>query len=335
MTKARDLAGFATASSTTSTAAELNQLDAITRGSILYGNASSETARLAKGAAGTVLTSDGTDISYAALNVAVGLDGSGNPTLASTVTAAEMRTLISAAEAQIGTPTPNWANPDETFTSSGTWSKGSLADDALVWMYAVGGGNSGGSGGSSNPSSPQRGGLGGLSFFVLGTAAQLNSATFVIGAGGAAASNAEANTGGATTLTVSGVTYTTGDPDNSGSVNTGQTVLSGIPDGAATSTTAFFFTYAYPAFFTTTVDETKFKGSPSSGTGHNRGAVYDDGTTSVQPSNNISEYGGDAGASPNQNSAGNAGAVPGGGGSAAFGAASGAGGAGNLRVYHL
>ena len=50
----------------TSTAAELNQLDAITRGSILYGNASSETARLTKGSAGTVLTSDGTDVSWAA-----------------------------------------------------------------------------------------------------------------------------------------------------------------------------------------------------------------------------------------------------------------------------
>jgi hypothetical protein len=43
---------------------ELNQLDAITRGSILYGNASGETARLAAGGASTVLTSDGTDISW-------------------------------------------------------------------------------------------------------------------------------------------------------------------------------------------------------------------------------------------------------------------------------
>ncbi len=50
----------------TSTAVEINQLDAITRGSILYGNASGATARLAKGAAGTVLTSDGTDLSWAA-----------------------------------------------------------------------------------------------------------------------------------------------------------------------------------------------------------------------------------------------------------------------------
>jgi phage-related tail fiber protein len=52
--------------SMTAAASELNQLDAITRGSILYGNASGETARLAAGGAGTVLSSDGTDISWAA-----------------------------------------------------------------------------------------------------------------------------------------------------------------------------------------------------------------------------------------------------------------------------
>ena len=56
----------------TSTAAELNQLDAITRGSIIYGNASGATARLAKGGANTVLTSDGTDISWAAAVIGVG-----------------------------------------------------------------------------------------------------------------------------------------------------------------------------------------------------------------------------------------------------------------------
>mgnify|MGYP003634545446 CR=1 FL=1 len=49
----------------TSTNTELNQLAAITRGSLLYGNASGATARLAKGAAATVLTSDGTDIAWA------------------------------------------------------------------------------------------------------------------------------------------------------------------------------------------------------------------------------------------------------------------------------
>ena len=48
------------------TGAEINQLDGITRGSILYGNASGATSRLAAGGAGTVLSSDGTDISWAA-----------------------------------------------------------------------------------------------------------------------------------------------------------------------------------------------------------------------------------------------------------------------------
>ena len=52
--------------SMTASASELNQLDDITRGSILYGNASGATDRLAAGAASTVLTSDGTDISWAA-----------------------------------------------------------------------------------------------------------------------------------------------------------------------------------------------------------------------------------------------------------------------------
>ena len=54
------------ATALTSTGADLNQLTDLTRGSLIYGNASGATARLAKGAAGTVLSSDGTDISWAA-----------------------------------------------------------------------------------------------------------------------------------------------------------------------------------------------------------------------------------------------------------------------------
>jgi hypothetical protein len=48
-----------------STAAELNTLDALSRGSILYGNASAATTVLTKGTSSQVLTSDGTDISWA------------------------------------------------------------------------------------------------------------------------------------------------------------------------------------------------------------------------------------------------------------------------------
>jgi len=50
-----------------STAVELNLLDALDRGSILYGNASGVTTVLGQGGADTVLTSDGTDISWAAV----------------------------------------------------------------------------------------------------------------------------------------------------------------------------------------------------------------------------------------------------------------------------
>jgi len=50
----------------TSTPQELNILDALSRGSLIYGNSSGATAILTKGAADTVLTSDGTDISWVA-----------------------------------------------------------------------------------------------------------------------------------------------------------------------------------------------------------------------------------------------------------------------------
>ena len=50
----------------TSTAAELNIVDAVSRGSLIYGNASAATALLTKGSANQVLTSDGTDIAWAA-----------------------------------------------------------------------------------------------------------------------------------------------------------------------------------------------------------------------------------------------------------------------------
>jgi hypothetical protein len=51
----------------TSTATELNKLDALSRGSILYGNASAVTTVLTKGTTNQVLISDGTDISWGAV----------------------------------------------------------------------------------------------------------------------------------------------------------------------------------------------------------------------------------------------------------------------------
>ena len=50
----------------TSSTSELNLLDAVARGKIIYGNASGASALLSPGSANQVLTSDGTDISWAA-----------------------------------------------------------------------------------------------------------------------------------------------------------------------------------------------------------------------------------------------------------------------------
>jgi len=59
------------ATALTAAPSEINLLDAIARGSILHGNASGASALLAKGAANTVLSSDGTDISYSAVSNAM------------------------------------------------------------------------------------------------------------------------------------------------------------------------------------------------------------------------------------------------------------------------
>ena len=72
----------------------------------------------------------------------------------------------------------NWASPTNTYTSSGTWSKGSLADDDYVWIYIVGGGG-GGDSGSSNKS----GGQGGSAYLLYGKAGTFNGGTYVVGAG--------------------------------------------------------------------------------------------------------------------------------------------------------
>ena len=74
-------------------AAEINLLDDITRGSIIYGNASGASARLAKGAANTVLTSDGTDISYG--NVT-------NAMLAGSIADSKLSTISTAGKVDIG-----------------------------------------------------------------------------------------------------------------------------------------------------------------------------------------------------------------------------------------
>jgi len=73
----------------TTTSTELNKLDALSRGSILYGNASSDTTVLTKGTANQVLTSDGTDISWSAVDAGIAWQSS--VVTASTITVVASR----------------------------------------------------------------------------------------------------------------------------------------------------------------------------------------------------------------------------------------------------
>jgi len=156
------------ATALTSTGVDLNQLAALTRGSLIYGNASGETARLAKGTAGTVLTSDGTDLSFAAL------PASGTPAV-----------LYPS----------DWASPTATYSSSGTWSKGSLDDDDYVWFFLL----NGGGGGELQNGSHKYGGYAGNATLLYGKASTFNGGTYTIGAGSSGGTSGSASTIGNTT----------------------------------------------------------------------------------------------------------------------------------------
>ena len=140
------------ATAISATGAEINTLDGLSRGSLIYGNASAATAVLTKGGAGTVLTSDGTDISW----VSAAGGGAGSVVFPA-----------------------DWASPTNTYTSSGTWSKGSLSDDDYVWIYLIG---SGGGGGSLYGSGIANGGNGGSPLFLYGQAKTFNGGAYAVAA---------------------------------------------------------------------------------------------------------------------------------------------------------
>ena len=293
----------------TSTAAELNKLDALSRGSLIYGNASAATAVLTKGSANTFLRSDGTDIAWATV---------------STGTAAAI--LPS-----------NWASPDETFTSSATYSKhSSLADDDYVWFYLVSGG-----GGAGTHSVNAFAGLGGAATLVYGKAGDFHQSVMVIGAGGAGTTTQDRSSGGASTLTlranigarVFDATNTDAGYLNPHSFNASVagTYVSGAPSDP----------YRFDIPLPVTVSGTEytaagFGSSPSSAQnilfGGAGGGTRTSGTTAAA---GISLFGGAAGGSEAA-----AGSVPGGGGATdhqnpSAGGQGGAGAAGNIRVYHV
>jgi len=273
----------------------------------------------------------GTDIGAALVDADLMIvdDGAGGTNRKATMSrlATYMNTKVGTAAAILPS---NWASPDETFTSSATYSKhSSLADDDYIWFYVVSGG-----GGAGTHSVNAQGGYGGGAMLIYGKAGDFHQSVMVIGAGGAASTIQTRTTGGTSSLTLR--------------ANIGARVFSALTDGPHSFNASTVGTYVAGAV----ADPYKFNvplpitvssvGYSSAGFGGGSalgvqnslfggaaGGTRDSGSTETAGN---SLFGGAAGGSEAA-----AGSVPGGGGATDHqnSGAGGAGAAGNIRVYHV
>jgi len=251
----------------------------------------------------------------------------------------------------------NWASPTNTYSSSGTWSKGSLSDDAYVWVYLLAGGGGGGTASSGN-SYRSAGGAGGAAFLIYATAGVLDGAAYVIGAGAAGTSSTHnATVGSATTFTLT--ESNGGTVFSSANASTHLPANIGLPTGGAKDTISLTGLSDYVVFASTT-DSANFthvlptgayvypflsvgsqiSTTPSVFATHHIFAAGGGGGRSNQSSSgisgNTSEFAGNGGNGSATASA-TLGTYPGGGGGGTMQGLTGggAGAAGNMRVYHV
>ena len=295
---------------------------ALTRGSIDVGNSSGVSSALAAGGAGTFLTSDGTDLSFATIST--------------------------------GTPDvvfpSDWASPTNTYTSTGTWSKGSLDDDDYVWFYLIGGGG-GGAGSGGGGSAAAAGGEGGSAMLLYGKARALDGCSYVV-----AAAKAGRNDGYDQLAAPNETTVTLSAANGSRFITTGISYA----DDSTSSRVLPVYKQINDSIAVTNYDNFILGGSPPAGTftgvkpsgvefiykatsnaysatgagdqcifgGGNGGARY-----SSSKSPGLSQYAGAGGASGTSN--GSDGTAPGGGGGGGKTGTGGDGARGEVRVYHV
>ncbi len=249
---------------------------------------------------------------------------------------------------------PDWASPNSTYLTSGTWSKGSLADTDYVWIYMVGGGSGGGKGGSGYV----QGGDGGTALLMYGQAQYFDGGTYAVGAGNGVGSATGTNVAaGDSTFTLSSANgsayyttkYYTPARDLFSLVESKKITNTATQISTQLSAHSVFIfptdgagNLTYPAIPSeATGSETVWGNDRIAGGLHTpaRNSVFGGGGgggayASVSKAQGRSLYAG-AGAAYNS---GNDGAVPGGGGAggdAADGSQSGSGGNGSIRVYHV
>ena len=248
----------------------------------------------------------------------------------------------------------DWSSPTNTYTSSGTWNKGSLADDDYVWIYLLGSGG----GGGCYDGADVNGGDGGFATLLYGQASLFHGGAYVIGAakaGNAGGSGTYPKTvANASTFTLSAANgsllfSTAGDTDKTsdrvfeitaGSLdvidNTGDdfTLVAQTQSGSLFSSSSALpngIVYVYRSLgkeyngSNRGVEHTLFGGG-------NGGGYKDGGTLTSLPG--TSEFAGAGGAAA---ATGTNGSAPGGGGGGSKNTsnAGGTGAAGNVRDYHV
>jgi len=258
---------------------------------------------------------------------------------------------VSSGTADVSYPA-DWASPTSTYTTTGTWSKGSLADDDYVWFFLLNGGGGGASfsysGSSSGPYYYSA--KSGNAVLLYGKASVFDGGTYTIGAGGASKGSGQGagNEGGTTTFAfASSLGVATISKPNNGSFSNTDLIIHVVAPQLPTSshvqesisTPYTFATGPQPAntsgflvggsrgwSVTSTVGPV-FAGGTGGGVYTAWGNYLDTATTS------ISLLSGNGGRS-RHSGVGDSGTYPaGGGGSGRTGG--GSGGNGNVRVYHV
>ena len=223
----------------------------------------------------------------------------------------------------------NWASPTNTYTSSGTWSKGSLDDDDYVWFFLL----SSGEGGAEIQA-----GDGGAVKLIYAKAGTLNGAAYVIGAAVTGTNqNAAPVAQNHSTLTLAsgqgGRVFTTNTLVSSASDFQDPNVVISSPISGVSGTylqgspaeSYKFSTESLPSGY-----QLFFRGTSSNVQTNNAifgGASGQRTNYSYTPTSLLSGNGG--------TSSSKDGIAPGGGGGSSGSGAGGTGAAGNVRVYHV